>query len=165
MTIDVNKSYTAVMHTTKGDITIQFFASEDPITVNNFVFLARAGFYNGTRFHRIIKGFMIQGGAPNPDGSGGPGYAIPNEKVTRQYLRGTIAMANAGVNTGGSQFFIMQQDYPLAPDYTIFGMVTKGMDVVDAIASIPVKANPMMGGEMSSPTQNVYVNSIDIIEK
>ncbi|MDO8473585.1 MAG: peptidylprolyl isomerase [Dehalococcoidia bacterium] len=163
MTIDKTKKYTATMHTSKGDIEISLFASEDPITVNNFVFLARDGFYNGVKFHRIMTGFMIQSGDPKGDGTGGPGYQFVNEPVTRKYVRGTIAMANAGLNTNGSQFFIMHKDYALQPNYTIFGIATKGLDVVDAIASTPVKASST--GEMSVPTQTVLVNSIDITEQ
>jgi len=162
MTIDKNKKYTATIHTTKGDIVVDLFASEAPITVNNFVFLARDGFYDGVRFHRIIKGFMIQSGDPRGDGTGGPGYRFADEPVTRKYVAGTIAMANAGPNTNGSQFFIMHRDYALQPNYTIFGIVTEGMNVVDAIANTPVKASP--SGEMSMPTQDVLITSVDITE-
>lgn len=163
MTIDKAKKYSATMHTNKGDLEISLFASEVPMTVNNFVFLARDGFYNGVKSHRIIKGFMIQSGDPKGDGTGGPGYRFADEPVTRKYVRGTLAMANAGPNTNGSQFFIMHQDYGLPPNYTIFGIVTKGLDVVDAIANTPVKVS--RGGEMSTPTQNVVIDSIDITEK
>jgi hypothetical protein len=103
MTIDINKKYTATMHTTKGDIVIELLASEAPVTVNNFIFLARDGFYNSVKFHRVIKGFMIQSGDPKGDGTGGPGYKFDDEPVTRQYLAGTMAMANAGPNTNGSR--------------------------------------------------------------
>ena len=160
--IDAKKKYTATMHTTKGDIVLDLFASEAPKTVNNFVFLARDGFYNGVRFHRIIKGFMIQSGDPKGDGTGGPGYRFDDEAVTRNYVAGTIAMANSGPNTNGSQFFIMHQDYALPKSYTIFGIVTQGMDVVDKIANTPVRS---FRGEMSQPTEDVLVNSIDIKEQ
>lgn len=163
MSIDPKKKYTTILHATKGDITLSLFASEDPVTVNNFVFLARDGFYNGVKFHRIIKGFMVQSGDPKGDGTGGPGYRFNDEPVTRKYVRGTIAMANSGANTNGSQFFIMHQDYALQPNYTIFGIATAGLDVLDAIANTPVKLSPM--GEMSMPTQDVRINSIDIIEQ
>lgn len=162
MTIDTNKKYTATMHTTKGDIVLDLFTSEVPKTVNNFVFLARDGFYNGVKFHRIMKGFMIQSGDPKGDGTGGPGYRFADEPVTRSYVAGTIAMANSGANTNGSQFFIMHKDYKLAPNYTIFGIVTQGMDVVDKIADTPVR---LFRGEMSQPTEDVRVNSIDIKEQ
>ena len=164
MTIDTNKKYQAVMHTTKGDITLDLFASEVPKTVNNFVFLARDGFYNGVTFHRIIKGFMIQGGDPLGTGSGGPGYNIPDElPVKRDYLRGTIAMARTSLpNSATSQFFIMHQNYNLGKDYVIFGIATSGLAVVDTIANTPtVKGDD---GQLSKPTQIVSINSIDIIE-
>ena len=163
MTIDAKKKYTATIHTTKGDIVLDLFASEAPKTVNNFVFLARDGFYNGVRFHRIIKGFMIQSGDPKGDGTGGPGYRFDDEAVTRNYVAGTIAMANSGPNTNGSQFFIMHQDYALRKDYTIFGIVTQGMDVVDKIAKTPVVQS--LRGETSQPMEDVLVNSIDIKEQ
>ena len=163
MTIDAKKKYTATIHTTKGDIVLDLFASEAPKTVNNFVFLARDGFYNGVKFHRIIKGFMIQSGDPKGDGTGGPGYRFDDEAVTRNYVAGTIAMANSGPNTNGSQFFIMHQDYALRKDYTIFGIVTQGMDVVDKIAKTPVVQS--LRGETSQPMEDVLVNSIDIKEQ
>ncbi|MBI2958236.1 MAG: peptidylprolyl isomerase [Chloroflexi bacterium] len=160
MTIDKSKKHTATLHTSKGDIVVELFASEAPITVNNFVFLARDGFYNGVKFHRVIKGFMIQGGDPRGDGTGGPGYRFNDEPATRKYVRGTIAMANSGPNTNGSQFFIVHQDYPLPPQYTIFGIVTRGFDVVDAIANAPVAMGA--DGAPSRPTQDILISSIDI---
>ena len=141
MIIDVNKSYSAVMKTTAGDIEISLNAKQTPITVNNFVFLAKDGFYDNVIFHRVIKGFMIQGGDPTGTGSGNPGYRFEDESFEGEYARGTIAMANAGPNTNGSQFFIMHQDYPLDKDYVIFGKVIKGLDVVDKIAGATVEAN------------------------
>ncbi|MEN9240211.1 MAG: peptidylprolyl isomerase, partial [Thermostichales cyanobacterium SZTDM-1c_bins_54] len=104
-------------------------------TVNNFVTLARDGFYDGVIFHRVIEGFMIQGGDPQGTGMGGPGYRFADEPVKRPYRRGTLAMANAGPNTNGSQFFIMHRDYPLPPQYTIFGQLVSGEEVLDAIAT------------------------------
>src|SRR3989344_5502394 len=133
------KQYTVVMHTEKGDIAISLNTDQTPKTVNNFVTLAKKGFYNKTIFHRIIKGFMIQGGDPKGDGTGGPGYKFDDEPFTGEYIRGTIAMANAGPNTNGSQFFIMHADNPLPKNYVIFGKVTKGIDVVDKIAESPVR--------------------------
>ncbi|MBI2853780.1 MAG: peptidylprolyl isomerase [Chloroflexi bacterium] len=162
MTIDPKKKYAAVMHTTKGDITFDLFAAEVPITVNNFVFLARDGYYNGVKFHRIIKDFMIQSGDPRGDGTGGPGYRFQDEPVTRNYVAGTLAMANAGANTNGSQFFVVHKDYPLPKNYTIFGIVTQGMEVVDKIASTPTVRGS--DGAMSKPTETVLINSIDIKE-
>src|SRR5438270_5624151 len=107
MEIDPSRRYTATLHTTAGDITVDLFADEAPQTVNNFVFLARQGFYDGVIFHRTIPGFMVQGGDPTGTGSGGPGYRFADEMVSRPYNRGTLAMANSGSNTNGSQFFIM----------------------------------------------------------
>ena len=121
MVIDPAKTYRATIETTAGTMTAEFFPAEAPKTVNNFVFLAREGFYDGVIFHRVIPGFVIQGGDPTGTGRGGPGYRFEDEPVTRPYVRGTIAMANAGPNTNGSQFFIMHADYPLPPNYTIFG--------------------------------------------
>ncbi len=135
MTIDPAKTYTATIETNQGTMTAELFPEDAPMTVNNFVFLANDGFYDGTIFHRVIPGFMIQGGDPTGTGSGGPGYKFNNEPVKRPYNRGTLAMANAGRNTNGSQFFIMHADYPLPPDYTIFGKLTSGEDVLDKIAS------------------------------
>lgn len=163
MEIDTSKQYSAVLHTTVGDITITFNKGATPVTVNNFVALARKGFYDTTIFHRTLKGFMIQGGDPRGDGTGGPGYRFDDEKFDGEYTRGTVAMANAGPNTNGSQFFIMHADYPLPKNYVIFGHVTAGMDVVDKIATAPVTMSPM--GEPSKPVNPVIVNTVDITEK
>ena len=166
MQIDTSKQYTATIDTNVGDIQVQLFANEDPKTVNNFVFLANQEFYNGCKFFRIVKGFVIQTGDPTNLGTGGPGYQFADEPVTRNYLTGTLAMANSGPNTNGSQFFICLGDLTTLPkSYTIFGIVTSGLDVVQSIGNTPVVANPMMGGEMSSPTQDVHINSIQISEK
>ena len=166
MQIDTSKQYTATISTNIGTIQVQLFANEDPKTVNNFVFLANQGYYNGCKFFRIVKGFVIQTGDPTNLGTGGPGYQFADEPVTRNYLQGTLAMANSGPNTNGSQFFICLANLTTLPkDYTIFGIVTNGMDVVQSIGNTPVVANPMMGGEMSSPTQNVYINSVQISDK
>ena len=131
--------------------------------MNNFVFLACQGFYNGTPFHRVIKGFMLQGGDPTGTGTGGPGYRFNDEPVTRSYVRGTLAMANAGPNTNGSQFFIMHQNYALQPNYVIFGQVTEGLDVVDAIANTPVRQSAT--GEPSVPTEPLTIESVEIREE
>ena len=166
MAIDPNKTYTAVIHTTLGDIPVQLLPKDAPKTVNNFVFLARQGFYNNVKFHRIIKGFMVQTGDPTGTGAGGPGYRFNDEPVTRKYTRGTLAMANAGPNTNGSQFFIMHADYGLPPNYTIFGQVAdqKGLETLDKIANVPVTADPRTG-EKSVPTQDVRITGVDITEK
>ena len=110
-------------------MTAELFAKDAPQTVNNFVFLARDGFYDGVIFHRVIPGFMIQGGDPTGTGRGGPGYKFEDEPVSQRYERGILAMANAGPNTNGSQFFVMHADYGLPPNYTIFGKLTGGEDV------------------------------------
>ncbi len=164
MQIDPNKTYEAIVKTTKGEMAIDLFAKDTPITVNNFVFLARQGFYDHTKFHRIIKDFMIQGGDPIGTGRGGPGYTFKDElPITKDYKRGIVAMANAGPNTNGSQFFIMTKDTPLSKNYVIFGKVVSGFDTLDKIAETPVKNNG--AGEISQPTENVYIESIKIIEK
>lgn len=160
MQINVTKSYTAVMKTSEGSITIKLNAKETPVTVNNFVTLAKKKFYNDTIFHRVIKGFMIQGGDPEGTGRGGPGYKFDDEKFEGDYTRGTVAMANAGPNTNGSQFFIMHKDNNLPKNYTIFGKVTKGLDVVDKIAEGAVEA----GGEGSTPKKPVTVEKVTITE-
>ena len=160
MQIDKTKTYTAVVHTSQGDITIKLAADKTPITVNNFVALAKVGFYNNTPFHRVISGFMIQGGDPLGNGTGGPGYKFADEPFTGEYTRGTVAMANAGPNTNGSQFFIMHQDNPLPKNYVIFGQITSGMDVVDKIAEGKVTSQPT--GERSKPVNPVKVTSVNI---
>jgi peptidylprolyl isomerase len=166
LSIDPAKIYTAGLNTTAGKITIQLNAKQTPITVNNFVTLASKNFYDNTIFHRVIKGFMIQGGDPAGNGSGGPGYNIPDEPVTEDYTRGTIAMANTGQpNTGGSQFFILQENYPLPKTYTIFGHVIQGLEVVDNIANASTSANIGMPGENSKPVSPVSIQSISITEK
>lgn len=161
--IDQEKSYSAVLKTSLGEMKIELNAKSTPLTVNNFVFLAGKKFYDGTIFHRIIKGFMIQGGDPAGNGTGGPGYKFNDEPIEGEYTRGTVAMANSGPNTNGSQFFIMHQDYPLPKNYVIFGKVVEGLDVLDKIAESPVEANSM--GENSKPVSPVKIDSVEIIEK
>ena len=157
MAIDPAKKYTAKIETTAGTMDAEFFTDDAPNTVNNFVFLARDGYYEDVIFHRVIKGFMIQGGDPTGTGTGGPGYRFNDEPVKRPYERGTLAMANAGPNTNGSQFFIMHADYPLPPNYTIFGKLTSGEDVLDMIATAPT-------GAQDRPNNPVVINSITITE-
>lgn len=163
MTIDQSKTYSAVLKTSEGDITIALAADKTPITVNNFVYLAQAGFYDESPFHRVIKGFMIQGGDPTGTGRGSPGYRFDDEPFTGTYSRGTVAMANSGPDTNGSQFFIMHTDYALQPNYVIFGHVIEGMDVVDKIATAPVIASA--SGESSKPVTPVTIESVEITEK
>jgi cyclophilin family peptidyl-prolyl cis-trans isomerase len=157
MAIDPAHSYTATIDTSAGTMTAELFASEAPKTVNNFVFLARDGFYDGVIFHRVISGFMIQGGDPTGTGRGGPGYRFDDEPVTRKYSRGILAMANAGPNTNGSQFFVMHADYGLPPNYTIFGRLTGGEDVLDKIAGAQT-------GAQDRPVTPVTINSVTIAE-
>jgi len=127
----------ATIATEKGDIEVDLFVDGAPKAANNFLDLAKKGFYDGVIFHRIVPGFVIQGGDPTGTGTGGPGYKFADEPFKGDYYRGTLAMANAGPNTNGSQFFICLADLAgkLPKNYTIFGQVTKGMDVVDVIAA------------------------------
>ena len=128
---------TATIGTTKGDLEVEIFTEGAPKAAGNFLDLAEKGFYDGVIFHRVVPGFVIQGGDPTGTGTGGPGYKFADEPFQGDYYRGTLAMANAGPNTNGSQFFICLADLAgrLPKNYTIFGQVTKGMDVVDAIAA------------------------------
>ena len=162
MTIDTNKNYQAILKTSEGEIIVELNTKETPITVNNFVTLAKKNFYDNTIFHRVIKGFMIQGGDPQGDGTGGPGYKFNDEPFEGEYVRGIIAMANAGPNTNGSQFFIMHQDYALPKNYVIFGKVAKGIEIVDKIAEGEVTQSA--SGESSKPIKPVIVQSVEIIE-
>lgn len=155
--IDSGKTYTATIKTSAGTMVAQLFAADAPKTVNNFVFLANDGFYDGVIFHRVISGFMIQGGDPTGTGRGGPGYRFNDEPVKRKYTRGTLAMANAGPNTNGSQFFVMHADYPLPPSYTIFGKLTSGEEVIDSIANAAT-------GAQDRPLSPVTIDSITIEE-
>jgi cyclophilin family peptidyl-prolyl cis-trans isomerase len=161
--IDLSKTYRAILKTSKGDIVIELNTAQTPNTVYNFVSLARDNFYDKTKFHRIIEGFMIQGGDPKGDGTGGPGYKFEDEPFAGDYVKGAVAMANAGPDTNGSQFFIMHEDYDLPKNYVIFGQVIEGMDVVDAIATSEVKPSPM--GESSVPVEPTIVESVEIIEE
>jgi cyclophilin family peptidyl-prolyl cis-trans isomerase len=162
MTIDTSKKYSATIDTDKGPIEIELFAKQAPKTVNNFVFLAKQGFYDDTIFHRVIPGFMIQGGDPTGTGRGGPGYEIENENKDSQhgFPAGTLAMANHGPDTNGSQFFINDGDSPwLTPQgYTIFGQVTKGQDVVHAIATAA-------RNEQDRPNEPIHIKGITIHER
>ena len=163
MKIDVTKSYLAEIETDKGVVTVALAADKTPTTVNNFVHLAQEGFYDGTVFHRILKDFMIQGGDPEGTGAGGPGYRFDDEPFEGEYERGIIAMANAGPNTNGSQFFIMHGNTPLQKNYVIFGRVVDGMEVVDTIAESEVEVGA--SGEPSSPVDPTVVKSVKIIEE
>ena len=165
MTNEIPKpiTYIATLHTSEGDIEITLNKDQTPKTVENFVTLSKKKYYDNTIFHRAIKGFMIQGGDPEGTGRGGPGYRFDDEPFTGAYTRGTVAMANAGPNTNGSQFFIMHADYDLPYKYVIFGHVTKGMEAVDKIATAPVESTDR--GEKSKPVSPVKVKSVTILEK
>lgn len=156
-------NYTITLKTNKGDIELTTYAKDAPNTVNNFVKLAREGFYNGLTFHRVIDGFMIQGGCPDGIGTGGPGYTFEDEinadaDIYKEgYKKGVVAMANAGPNTQGSQFFIMVADLDLPPLYTIFGRVISGQDVVDEISKVERNENDM-------PLEKVIIEEVLISE-
>lgn len=162
MSIDVNKIYYVTLHTDAGDMKIELNPKSTPVTINNFINLTQRKFYDGTIFHRVIKGFMIQGGDPEGTGRGGPGYQFNDESFSGEYTRGTVAMANAGPNTNGSQFFIMHADYQLPKNYVIFGKVIDGLDTLDKIANSPVVDNGM--GEVSKPVKPVTVKQAEVSE-
>jgi cyclophilin family peptidyl-prolyl cis-trans isomerase len=159
MQIDPSKRYTAIMHTDKGDIQIELFAAQAPRTVNNFVALARDGFYNGTTFHRVIKDFMAQGGDPTGTGMGGPGYKFadePSALALKHQGKGILSMANAGPNTNGSQFFITYRTTDhLDGKHAVFGRVVSGMEVAEAIRERDPQRDRQPGDRL---------NSVDIIE-
>lgn len=160
MSLEDGKTYKANLETSHGTMVVEFYVEDAPNTVNNFVNLVKEGYYDNTPFHRIIKGFMLQGGDPTGTGMGGPGYKFADEPVKKQYTKGTIAMANAGPNTNGSQFFIMHADYPLPPNYVIFGRVVAGMATVDALADTQVRMGP--GGEPSQPLTPPVIRKVTI---
>lgn len=145
--VGVKEKYMITLSTNFGDITFETYNNDAPKTVENFVALSKKGFYNGVIFHRVIKGFMIQGGDPTGTGMGGPGYKFEDElnpstpSYKAGYKKGVVAMANAGPNTNGSQFFIMLADYLLPNNYTIFGKVVSGQDVVDKIGLSKTDSN------------------------
>ncbi len=167
MAIDPSKTYTADIKTNLGTFTVEFYPGDAPQTVNNFVCLANDGYYNNTPFHRIIAGFMFQGGDPTGTGMGGPGYRFNDEPIKRDYVKGTLAMANAGPNTNGSQFFVVLDDLTkkgaLAKNSTIFGQVTDGMDVVEKIGAVQVGQS--RSGERSAPLEPVILESVTVHEQ
>ncbi len=149
MMIDVNKKYVATIVTEKGDIVIELFAKNAPKTVNNFVFLAREGFYDGVTFHRVIPGFMAQGGDPTGTGAGGPGYQFEDEINKNSHATGVISMANSGPNTNGSQFFITYSPQPgLDSKHTVFGKVIEGMQVLNRLTPRDPTKNPAGKGDV-----------------
>ncbi len=159
MTIDPNKEYIATMNTSEGVVKIKLFAQETPVTVNNFVYLAQNKFYDGLIFHRVIKDFMIQGGCPLGNGTGGPGYKFEDEQNSAPLVQGSLAMANSGPDTNGSQFFIVTAAATPWLDgvHTHFGQVIEGMDVIMKIDTTPTGSN-------DKPTQNITINSVTISE-
>jgi peptidyl-prolyl cis-trans isomerase B (cyclophilin B) len=150
----------AKLHTNHGEIDVELFDDDAPKTVENFTKLARDGFYDGVVFHRVIEDFMIQGGDPTGTGSGGPGYTFEDEFNDRKVERGALAMANAGPNTNGSQFFIVTTENApwLDGKHTVFGQVTKGMDVVDEISKVPTSAN-------DKPREDVKIEKVELSEE
>lgn len=159
-----NFMHTVTIQTNKGVIVFETYDADAPKTVENFITLANKGFYDGLIFHRVIRDFMIQGGDPTGTGMGGPGYKFADEldpatpSYKTGYVRGAVAMANAGPNTNGSQFFIMHKDTPLPHNYTIFGRVVSGMEVVDAIAAVAT-------GAADKPVQDVVMTKVSVASK
>ncbi|WP_134701732.1 peptidylprolyl isomerase [Ammoniphilus sp. YIM 78166] len=168
MIINPQKNYQATVVTNMGQFTIELFADQAPKTVNNFIFLSQEGYYKNILFHRVIKDFMIQTGDPTGTGTGGPGYQFEDELNSKtKYEKGIVAMANAGPNTNGSQFFICNgpdsEFLNNAPHYTIFGRIIDGMSTIDALSNVSVKRNHM--GEPSTPVEEVFIHNIFIQEK
>jgi cyclophilin family peptidyl-prolyl cis-trans isomerase len=157
MGIDPSKRYTATMDTSMGTLVIALDAINAPVTVNNFVFLAAHHYYDGIIFHRIINGFVCQGGDPGGTGTGGPGYRFQDEPVKQRYQLGSVAMANAGPNTNGSQFFLISgpSGVNLPPQYNHFGQIVKGLDVLDAMQRVST-------GRGDRPHEDVVINSVTI---
>jgi len=160
MKLEDGKTYTATLQTNKGTIEVAFYPKDAPLAVNNFVCLAEAGYYDNTPFHRIVAGFVIQGGDPTGTGRGGPGYQFNDEKVTKEYANGTLAMANSGPNTNGSQFFVCLGNVGLPKNYTIFGQVTAGLDVVALIGQTATKMGS--SGEKSTPLEPITLEKATI---
>ena len=151
--------YTAVIATAYGDLTVELLTQEAPLTVNNFVFLAREGFYKDSSFHRVLKGSLVQGGCPEGDGTGYPGYHIQDEEAKRPYVKGIVAMASQGRDKNGSQFFIVHGDrVGFPPNYTIFGRLTGGSAVLDRLAEADVEEDHR--GELSRPKRRLRIHDI-----
>jgi cyclophilin family peptidyl-prolyl cis-trans isomerase len=147
MMLDTSKEYRAIMETDQGEMVLELFAKDVPNTVNNFVFLATHGFYDNTTFHRVIPGFMAQGGDPTGTGSGGPGYVFDNEITSHGHDAGALSMANAGPNTNGSQFFICYTaQHRLDGSYSVFGQLIQGMDVLEKLKPRDPTQNPTYQG-------------------
>jgi cyclophilin family peptidyl-prolyl cis-trans isomerase len=148
MIIDTSKKYTAIMETEKGTLVLELFARDVPKTVNNFVFLAREGYYDGSTFHRVIPVFMVQGGDPTGTGTGNPGYSFEDEFTSHGHDAGALSMANAGANTNGSQFFICYTpQHALDGKHSVFGQLVEGMDVLESITPRDPSQNPKFEGD------------------
>ena len=148
MVIDTTKKYTAVIETEKGNLVLELFAGDVPRTVNNFVFLSREGYYDGSTFHRVIPGFMAQGGDPTGTGRGNPGYRFDDEFTDHTHVAGALSMANAGPNTNGSQFFItFAPQHGLDGKHTVFGQLVEGVDVLEKLTPRDPNQNPQFEGE------------------
>jgi len=148
MIIDTGKKYTAIIETEKGTLVLELFAEDVPKAVNNFVFLAKDGYYDGTSFHRVLPGFMVQGGDQTGTGRGGPGYRFEDEFTSHKHGAGTLSMANAGPDTNGSQFFITYTPQPgLDGRHTVFGQLIEGMDVLEKITPRDPSKNPQFEGD------------------
>ena len=148
MTIDTGKQYTAIIETEKGNMVAELFAKDVPVTVNNFVFLAREGFYDGSTFHRVIPGFMAQGGDPTGTGMGGAGYKFDDEFTAHKHDAGVLSMANSGPNTNSAQFFItLAPQHGLDGKHTVFGRLIEGMDVLEKLTPRDPNQNPQFKGD------------------
>jgi peptidyl-prolyl cis-trans isomerase B (cyclophilin B) len=148
MVINPSKKYTAIVETEKGDLVLELFASDVPTTVNNFVFLAREGYYDGSTFHRVIPGFMVQGGDPTGTGRGNPGYRFDDEFTDHTHVAGALSMANAGPNTNGSQFFItFAPQHGLDGKHTVFGQLVEGKDVLEKLTPRDPSKSPQFEGD------------------
>ena len=163
MAIDTSRNYVARVETDQGVFEMTLLPQLAPNTVNNFVCLAWAGYFDNTTFHRIIAGFVVQGGDPLGTGTGNPGYTFDDEPVNQPYTRGTVAMANSGSNSNGSQFFVSLADGNLAPSYTIFGEVSNGIEVVDKIATFPTSG--LQGNPIQSDPVKVETITITEVER
>ena len=161
MQIETTRTYHATIKTNKGDIHLQLNPAEAPMTVNNFVALARDGFYDGVTFHRVVPGFVIQGGDPSGNGTGGPGYKFADENLTgAKYTEGTVAMANSGPGTNGSQFFLVYRNSTLPPSYTPFGKIVGGLGIIQNVAK--AGTDNSNGNGDGHPKEKVTIESVTI---
>lgn len=165
MDLDPSSAISITMSTSCGDLVIELEPGLAPETVNSFAFLSREGYFDGTVLHRVVPGFIAQGGDQTATGTGGPGYTVPDEfpPADMGYERGTLAMANAGPGTTGSQFFIMVEDSALPPQYAIFGRVVEGFEILDLIQGVPLgKGSGSPDPVASTPLETIYINTVTI---